>query len=324
MIDMSYCYNFKALVICLQFLRIFKLQKAGSRLFCFLFLCFIILCNFNFANAADEFYSSKEEGWFWYKDDEVEKKEEDIKNVVPRASDLSKQKEIDLDKELEKKLKNLDHIERLPNGLLSSNDLKQLIPKALEMATDEPSFENLYKYYLLQKMAMEKSTTFANNSQYVKFIYPELNEQKLMFGYTKAKRIKYSQQREHESQIIKTLAKDSMLVFYYKGSCKYCSLALSMLKPYISQGFKVIAISMDGVLFKDIGFFKHIDSKRNSVSLKHYPKTVPTIALLTPNIKEDKNHLRYLILTSELVDELEFKNRIVKIGQVILEININD
>ena len=102
MIDMSYCLNFKALVICLQFLTIFKLKKAGSRLFCFLFLCFIILCNFNFANAADEFYSSKEEGWFWYKDDEVEKKEEDIKNVVPRASDLSKQKEIDLDKELEK------------------------------------------------------------------------------------------------------------------------------------------------------------------------------------------------------------------------------
>jgi len=332
---MSYCLNCKVLEGKLQLLRnliylmtlkslmTLKNLITVSRLFRLLLLSFIIICNFNPLIATDEFYNLKAEGWFWYKDDDFEKREE-FKRVVPRASELSKYNEINLDKELEKKLKNLEHIERLPNGLLSSKDIKQLMPKALEMATDDPSIENLYKYFLLQKMAMEKSTTFATNSQYLKFMYPELSEQKLQFGYSKAKRIKYDLQREHENKIINSLAKDSMLVFYYKGSCKYCSLALSLLKPYINQGFKVIAISMDGVLFEDIGFYKHIDSKRYSMSLKHYPKSVPTIALLSPNVKKVKNHLRYLIVASELLDELEFKNRLIQIGQVILNININD
>jgi hypothetical protein len=52
--------------------------------------------------------------------------------------------------------------------------------------------------------------------------------------------------------------------------------------------------------------------------------SVPTIALLSPNVKKEKNHLRYLIVASELLDELEFKNRLIQIGQVILNININD
>ena len=50
--------------------------------------------------------------------------------------------------------------------------------------------------------------------------------------------------------------------------------------------------------------------KMSSISIEYQ-----RLKSLFTNVDESK---------SELVDELEFKNRIVQIGQVILEININD
>ena len=193
----------------------------------------IPLCSFSrTASISDDpyehqpphFYERHAEGWYWYKDPE------------PQKEELLKKKEPETVKQSEASV---------PEPF-SARWVREMLPKYMDVAWNNPTPENVEAYFLLQRFAMDRSQKFAQVAQRVVVGNPYLDEtnRRPIASYA----IPYVDREAGKSldDLVKKVADKAGFFFFFKSDCPYCEAQAPVLKYLESDGFDVLAISIDG------------------------------------------------------------------------------
>lgn len=190
--------------------------------------------------VADDrtFFQKSSEGWFWYQDP-PEEEELPEPPTIPRA-----------EPEPELIIQPAPAPPSPPGPVPGSVAfLREAMPIALDVATDNPSPENVERYFLLQKHAVDKSELFAEVAQMVTTGHPELDEgRRRPRQDTFAKELE-KQAEEHQRNVLTRFFKNHALVMFMDKKCSSCGLmAENFYRMQQTHGLVWQSISLDGTL----------------------------------------------------------------------------
>ena len=214
-----------------------------------LFLLFFVSYNpFLFSGWLDR----KAEGWAWYEDLEKKEKPEEKQRILSPAEELSNAK-----KELEEKL---------------------------AAAVLHPSEENVLNFMAEQKRLIEQSEAFSKIWTKILLKYPTMdgtitNYPVSQYGIQVRREI----DKENKEQLIKLLAKEHGLFFFYEGK-KKTSQAFSLVVKEFAKRYQweVLAISMDNVFLEGFSNNKLENGMTKTLNIN----TFPSLFVINPNTNE--------------------------------------
>lgn len=289
------------------------------------------------------FYLEHARGWFWYEPNEEgseaeriiapSEAHETLKNevneeVFPKLEALNHEEpklEISVDPKITKAQEESWREELTHSGLklnegryelvdidqVRARELKILVAKSLETALDKPTPNSVYNYFFLQKLALDKSQRFANEAQLTMLRSPWLDEMSNLQVSTEARIVLNEEVLAQENIVLQALTKRVGLIFYYKGACRYCKLAVPNINALHDLGFKIIAVSLDGMPLPGLKAF------RSETAVNPPPELgitkVPALVYLDPLSKE-----RPLVLASGLISKSELMARLIRVGKASL------
>lgn len=168
-----------------------------------------------FSQLSAGWHSRKAEGWAWYEDRKIAKKEE--KEEYKSSSEMVQEKRRELE-------------EKLANAMLNPTD------------------ENVLAYMHEQKKWIDKSAYFASIWSHLLLSHPELDQtvtERPISQY--GLQFHKAQKLEERKQLIVSLAKDHGLLFFYEGK-NPASLPVGEVVQEFSQkyGWEALNISVDG------------------------------------------------------------------------------
>lgn len=186
-------------------------------------------------SARSGFYSRGSEGWFWYQREPSPPPEPEVILPPPPPPPVPAP-------EPEKE-------PAVPDGPapLSAAWLRANLQDYLDAATDDPTPENVSVYFHLQRLAMDKSSRFADMSQRVVMQDPGLDEitqrPTAPFATHKVDRTA----GEKRDAMLEHLAADTGVLFFFKSDCPYCEAQAPILEMLHRRfGFAIQPVSIDG------------------------------------------------------------------------------
>lgn len=211
----------------------------------------VILFSGSLRAETNQYFVDDEDGWYWYEDPPAPVEPEPETPPAPPPAPVAAPPE-----------------PTEPSQVAGSVAwLREALPQALDVATDNPSPENVERYYLLQKMAADKSERFAEVAQMVTAGHPELDE-----GRRRPRQDNFSKQMEAvaskaKSEVLSDLFKTTALVMFLDKNCSGCGLmADNFYKMGQTHGLVWQAVSMDGTVLPEdmnvpIGFDQGLSEK---------------------------------------------------------------
>ena len=197
--------------------------------------------------AADTtFFDRRSEGWYWYQDPPKEEEVEEEPAPEPPPP-IPEPVPLELPPEAEPAPP-----AEPPPAPGSVAFLREALPAALDVATDNPTPENVERYFMLQKMAMDKSEVFAEVAKMVTTGHPELDE-----GRRRPRQDTFAKALEEESQnrkreVLTDFFKEHALVMFMDRNCSSCTLmAENFYRMQQTHGLVWQSVSMDGTLLPD-------------------------------------------------------------------------
>ncbi len=212
-----------------------------------LFLCLIILTHITVSYADENgYFNEHAKGWHWYND--------------PKESDDENNNEED------------------PNAQM--NAVRATVQRALNNAVLHPTQENVRNYIVIQNELANHANQFNHSWQAVLLQNPELNYSLLHPTNNLAKQVEYDQHHVAEEKIVRSLAKDYQLYFFYRSTCPYCQRFAPIVKDFgTTYGFNILPISTDGIPLPEFP-----DSYTDQGEAQIYNVTVePTLFLVNPS-----------------------------------------
>lgn len=206
--------------------------------------CAVVSALSGAARAEDGFFTRGTEGWYWYQDPppKVEEPDPEVAEAppppVPEASPPEPVKAAPPPAPA-----------AAPPPPGSVEFLRKAMPAALDVATDNPTKENVERYLLLQKLALDKSEIFAEVAKQVSTGHPELDE-----GRRRPRQDAFAKQLEEESEqrkreVLTDLFRTNALVMFLDRNCAGCSMmAENFFRMEKTHGLVWQAVSMDGTL----------------------------------------------------------------------------
>lgn len=205
---------------------------------------------------SENFYDRRSEGWFWYEDPELKKKrllEEQRK--LQQQQQQQQPKQVDIVNPQTGVLNEPIVVQATapqPKAL-STEWLKQQMPKALQAALDNPLDGNgrptkeVETYMYMQRLALDRSQNFAKAATVVTQTNPFLDESARVPIDTASNRVFTDLLDSDRKAALEYLRQNAGLWFFYDVSCSFCSAQYDFLKDFqITSKFKVYNISMDG------------------------------------------------------------------------------
>ena len=185
-----------------------------------------------FDNHPPHFYERHAEGWYWYNDPEPEKEQEqEIKKPEPKPIVVEKSQTEE---------------QPQPPKAFSAQWVREMLPKYMDRAWDDPTPENVEAYFLLQRFAMDRSQKFSQVAQSVVIGNPYLDETNRRpvanYGIPYVDR----QAGQNLDDLVKKVANKAGFFFFFKSNCQYCEAQAPILKYLEKDGFDILAISIDG------------------------------------------------------------------------------
>ena len=206
--------------------------------------------------ASPTYWLRNREGWFWYRDPLVARRERTTAPPVQaRPSELI---------EFEAMQKRLDDLKRV--------------------AVMNPNDANLLAYMRYQRMVMEKSEVFAERWQRLVWTVPELD-----YGSTGRPTNSLAiaafdeQQRDRQAQSVRNLANTHGLLFIFRSDCPYCHRLAPILKRFEQDyGMTVFAVSLDG---RGLPEYPN-PQPDNGIAARLNASVVPALYLTAPSRRE--------------------------------------
>lgn len=217
----------------------------------------------------------KAEGWAWY-----EENKQEMKKVMDQEKPKLASEQI---AEAKKKLE-----EKLAEAMI------------------HPSEENVKDYIVEQKKWLHQSTVFANIWSKVLLQNPELDPTIKSPVTQYGVQLKKNIDSEENELFIRQLSKENGLFFFYEGNSRV-SQAVSKIVSNFSEKYnwEVLAISMDGVFFKEFPSSK-ID---NGISSQMGISIFPALFVVNPN-DQTATPVAYGLVSLDQIEEkviLQFK-----------------
>lgn len=215
--------------------------------------------------SSANFYDRRSEGWYWYEDPEIKRKEalekqrklleqqrkaEEAKNkppVEPKKVDLYDPETKQYNQPIV-----VQATEPQPKAL-SAEWLKKVMPETLMRAIDRP-FESdgspsaeTKAYMYMQRLALDKSQNFSKAATTLTQTDPFLDETARVPVDTATNKVFSIALDEDKKKITNHLSKFTGLWFFYDSTCSFCISQYQYLKDFrIENNFKIMMISMDG------------------------------------------------------------------------------
>ena len=125
--------------------------------------------------------------------------------------------------------------------------LRDAMDEALRYAMDNPTFENVQRYFLLQHEAMNKAERFAEMAQFVTTGHAILDERARRDGGTIAAMNQGQAARDRLKQTLGRMSETIGLWFFIDATCAECSSTITNLVGMGDDyGFESMVISLDG------------------------------------------------------------------------------
>lgn len=130
---------------------------------------------------------------------------------------------------------------------LSAQWLRDNLEKYQIQAIDNPSPENIERYFYLQRVMLDKAQRFSEGMTRVVQFDPYLDQNTRRplssFGGAESSRIALKEKRE----VLTRIAQQAGIFFFFKSSCQHCEIQAPLLKNLQElYGFKVFPVSLDG------------------------------------------------------------------------------
>lgn len=292
-------FLFKPLVVCLAFFSIQSYAASEQRS--------ASIENQPQSQNSPNFYDRRSEGWYWYDDPEIKRKQE-----------LEKQKKL-LEQDQKKKLaeqaqpvvieqpkiavKQVDILDPNTQKLnqpivvqadepkvkpLSADWLKQHMPERLMRAIDNPfdkdgrPSNDTKAYMYMQRLALDKSQNFSKAANILTQTDPFLDETSRVPVDTAANKVFSMALEKDKEEITKHLSKFTGLWFFFDTSCSFCHSQYQYLKDFrIAHNFKIMMISMDGSRLPSMSASENVLPDRGQAKRLQL-KVTPSIVLVAP------------------------------------------
>ena len=121
-----------------------------------------------------------------------------------------------------------------------------MLPKYKDLAWTSPTPENIEAYFLLQRFAIDRSQKFAQVAQSVVIGNPYLDEVNRRPLASYAIPAVDRQAGIETDNLMKKISQKAGIFFFFKSGCSYCEALAPIMKYVESDGFDILAISIDG------------------------------------------------------------------------------
>ena len=227
------------------------------------------------------FIERKSEGWFWYKDPKDAPKPQPVE--PPKAASPAAPKK-DAKEEP-----------------FSAHWLQQSMPRLLEAAIDNPTKENVEAYLYAQRVAMDKSQTYAEKAREVVNGDPYLDENNRVPLSTYAKPAFLKGVEAGKADALKHLATVGGLWVFFDSKCAFCRTQIYSVQELARKnGFQTKFISLDGGGIPEVKEFVKDNGHAKLLDLKLTPTTV---LVVPPN--------NYYVVSQGMMAESQLADRLV-------------
>lgn len=206
------------------------------------------------------YYNDNARGWYWYEKPVIKKKKEKKPEPIIAGSGGSS-----------------SPAQMSPRDILKKQG--EAWENAAAEATLNPTPENLQRYMMLTMAVNAQSERFATSLKNSLRVNPQ-------FDYTlehpvnpQAIIAKNEQRNEISDTKLKSIAKESGVIFFFRSDCPYCHRFAPIMKTFASiYGFDVIPVSLDGG-----GLPEYPNPQKNvDMGRKLNVSTVPAVFLVNP------------------------------------------
>lgn len=229
------------------------------------------------------FFNDKERGWFWhesYDESLDEPQSEPNKPVAPQTVELS------------------------------TEWLKEAIPRLMDKAINNPTDENLANYAYAQRLMLDQASRFSSRmAEYMQFetaLDESARRPTSAFALTE-----FSKERSGVVGEAISLIKENSkgLFFFYSSDCGFCHRMVPVLQEFKRRHqIEILAISLDGGMIPGMEGFQVVEDVSLEVATKFNVSLTPTIHLMLPN-----NDAEMVLEGMKPLDELE--NRLLFAGR---------
>lgn len=239
------------------------------------------------------YFADKQRGWFWYEvlPEPVEKKTEESHSqtkpdpqtkskLEPEPTQLTKTTKPVPEKVEEDQAKTPASVDPTSQPL-SSAWLRKNMEQYLNQAIDDPSQANVAAFYYLQRVMMDKAERFTNAARYVVMSDPQLDETVRRPVATYAANAANHQASVMADTVLKTIAGQAGLLFFFRSDCPYCHVQAPILNMLAqAYGFKIYPVSLDGQAMPN-GLFGQFKLDQGQAALLGVAQT-PALFLMKP------------------------------------------
>lgn len=167
---------------------------------------------------------------------------------------------------------------------------------------DDPSPENVRAVLYLQRLAMDKSSKYADVTQAVTNGNPFLDEVSRRPTATFGTQLATSKSEAAKKAVFRDIATKSGIWYFFRSDCQYCERQGPVLRSISDQyGIPVVAISLDGGPPPGGDFAQRylVDSGQ---AAQLQVRSTPAIYLVQPKTQQFAPIVQGLIAADELVD----------------------
>lgn len=205
------------------------------------------------------FMHRRSEGWFWYRVEPVEP--DAVEEDVPVSAEAP-----------------APESEPVPDPgptPLSSAWLKQNLPRYREIAIDDPSPANIQNYKMLERIALDKATRFAQASKAVTIGDPVLDATAERPLATYAVHAVDAAAKAGQVDVVGQIGETTGLLFFFQGDCPVCEAQANVLERFANRhGFVVMPVSLDGAKLNGgqfAGAYRSDQGQAHSLGIKKGP-----------------------------------------------------
>jgi conjugal transfer pilus assembly protein TraF len=132
--------------------------------------------------------------------------------------------------------------------LMAFERLQKMLEERRNIAIMRPTEANVRRYMELESQVVDRASTIADVAQRIAWATPELDPTTQGRPVNaKALEVFERQQLAERSRSVADLARDHVLIFFFRGDCPYCHAFAPTLVGFSARyGIKVEAVSVDG------------------------------------------------------------------------------
>lgn len=208
------------------------------------------------AEAETTYYDRSAEGWYWYRDPPAEPEEEEPAPPPPPVPAEPPAKVVAMEPEVAPLPAPAPPMAPEPASAPPTPGsvafLREAMPAALDLATNDPTPENVERYLLLQKIALDRSEQFSEVAALVAAGHPELDEGRRRPRQDAFAKALDEQAEDGKRDVLARLFQSNALIMFVDRNCSSCGLmGENFFRMGQTHGLVWQAISMDGTLLPE-------------------------------------------------------------------------